>query len=262
MAQYGDLLNTLAQTNDQWSITIPEDWGQGRTAFGGIIAALMYESVKRDHPDLPPLRSTHFNFVAPASGPLHITNTIIRQGKNITTLQSQITSDKGVVCVAILSFGHAIAAQTNQSYPLFSPSTKPDDVALLPPPPHQPPFLQHFDRRPIMAPSYLSGTHHPEFLVWIRFNDAAARDLFSGLLAIADAPPPPALSAMTSITALSTINWTINMLTDNPQTTDGWWLMETKTEHIQQGYSSQIMTIWNADGTRILDGMQHVILFE
>ncbi len=272
MTTYIELLDQLAHNRTSpdhaaagathWPLTIPDDWGQGRTAFGGIIAALIYETVIRDFPDLAPLRSVHFNFVAPASGPLQIANVITRAGKNITTIESRMTSEKGVACIAILSFGHALTAQTRQTYETITPDLKPEAIGLLAAPPHQPAFLQHFDRRSILAPDYLSGAHHPEFLVWIRFNEAEAQHLFSGLLAIADAPPPPALSAARSISALSTMNWTLNLLESDPKTEDGWWLMRTKTEHICDGYSSQIMTIWNSSGTRILDGIQNVVLFE
>lgn len=262
MVTYVRLLNELTHDGAHWSITIPDDWGQGRTAFGGIIAALMYESVIREFDTLGPLRTTHFNFVAPASGPLHISNQIIRQGKNVTTIESQLRSEKGIACVALMSFGHALASTTRQNYASFCPEVRPEDVQLLAAPPHQPLFLQHFDRRPIHAPDYLSGAEHPEFLVWVRFNDVEAQALFSGILAIADAPPPPALSAVRSLSALSTINWTLNFLDDSPQTRDGWWLMQTKTDHVVDGYSSQIMTIWNADGQRIIDGIQHVAVFE
>jgi acyl-CoA thioesterase len=57
------------------------------------------------------------------------------------------------------------------------------------------------------------------------------------------------------------MNWNINMLRDNPTTTDGWFLLRTATKHIRHGYSSQEMQVWNRDGERMMDCIQHIAIF-
>ena len=53
----------------------------------------------------------------------------------------------------------------------------------------------------------------------------------------------------------------MDILSDNPQTRDGWWLIESKTETAHQGYSAQSMMVWNADGQPVIAHRQNVAIF-
>lgn len=259
---YTDLINKLVFDQQHWSVMIPDDWGQGRTAFGGIVVAVMYEAVKQQYPTLPPLRSVHISFIGPASGQLDIRVEELRVGKNVSFIEAVLSGEKGLATKAIFAFGHALEGNTDQDYPKRTDVPPPEALDPYPDPPHRPSFLAHFERRIVKGPEFLSGTHHPDFLIWLRLREQAAHPLFSSLLALADAPPPAALAAVKSLTALSTMTWTLNMLRDNPRTDDGWWLMQTQTQHIRHGYSSQIMRIWNREGAQVIDAIQHVAIFE
>ena len=63
-------------------MVLPDDWLQGRTAFGGLSAALCWEAAQRVGDALPPLRSAQFAFVGPAGGRLRIEPTLLRRGKS------------------------------------------------------------------------------------------------------------------------------------------------------------------------------------
>jgi len=69
------------------------------------------------------------------------------------------------------------------------------------------------------------------------------------------------LAGLTSVQALSSMNWNINMLSDDVYTEDGWWLVRSATRFIRDGYSSQLIQIWNSQGRRIMDSMQHLAVF-
>jgi acyl-CoA thioesterase len=259
---YTRLIASLAPDQNDWNVTIPLDWGQGRTAFGGIVAAVMYEAVKKSFPDLPPLRTAHINFIGPAIGDLKISSSVLRAGKNVTFIECCLSGEKGLASKIIFIFANPLPAETEQDYPKRTDIPAPDSLPQYAEPPHKPSFLGHFERRIIKGPEFLSQTHHPEFLIWLRLRDIEAHNTFSSLLALADAPPPAALAATKTLTALSTTNWAINLLRDNPKTEDGWWLLESSTQHIRHGYSSQRMTIWNRSGERVIDALQHIAVFE
>ena len=254
------LLKNIEQKGDEWIIDLPQDWAQGRTAFGGIVCAFLYETAKQQFPDLAPLRTAQINFVGPASGTLTMRHEIVRAGKNMTTVESKLYGEKGLATQALFVFGRALPAETNQAYPIREVPEITDTMTEVPP--HGPSFLMHIDRRTVKSAPFLSGTHHPEFLLWLRSVDKTAHSKFATLLMIGDAPPPAALAATTTLSAISSINWTFNMLQDDPKTEDGWWLMESITKHIQHGYSSQHMTIWNKAGERVMDAIQHIAVFE
>ena len=52
-----------------------------------------------------------------------------------------------------------------------------------------------------------------------------------------------------------------DMLTDRIATTDGWWLVRNAAEQIGDGYSSQAMTVWNADGAPVMASRQNIAVF-
>ena len=60
---------------------------------------------------------------------------------------------------------------------------------------------------------------------------------------------------------ISSVNFSLNILVDDPQTKDGWWQVETRQSAAEGGYSSQIMRIWNIDGKLVAEGMQCVAVF-
>ena len=60
---------------------------------------------------------------------------------------------------------------------------------------------------------------------------------------------------------ISSINWSFNLLTEAPETSDGWWLAENASEWAGNGYSSERLRLWNVDGKQMLSGMQSVAIF-
>ena len=60
---------------------------------------------------------------------------------------------------------------------------------------------------------------------------------------------------------LSSLTWIVNLLTATPTTRDGWWLLHAESLHAVGGGSSQTMTLWNADGEAVAQGMQSVAIF-
>jgi acyl-CoA thioesterase len=62
---YTDLLSSIAFGADQSSrVTVPEDWMQGRTTYGGLTAALCLKAALPLAGDRP-LRSAQIAFVGP-----------------------------------------------------------------------------------------------------------------------------------------------------------------------------------------------------
>ena len=68
---YTQMLAAVETRDDRLHIDIPADWAQGRTAYGGLTAALCVEAAALVSSDLPPLRSAQFAFIGPAAGRFH-----------------------------------------------------------------------------------------------------------------------------------------------------------------------------------------------
>jgi len=79
-----ELVGALGATVDGTAavVPLPLNWTQGRTAYGGITAALGLAAVRLLIPDLPPLRSAQVAFVGPLAGELSFRPHLLRQGRS------------------------------------------------------------------------------------------------------------------------------------------------------------------------------------
>jgi len=57
------------------------------------------------------------------------------------------------------------------------------------------------------------------------------------------------------------MTWLCNLLTPEPKTQDGWWLLRSTGDYSEKGCSSQRMAIWNTQGMPMAVGMQSVAVF-
>ena len=65
---FQDLLNPLAQEADALRFAIPDDWLQGRSAFGGLQAAFALKAMRELTGVAAPLRVMQTTFIAPVGG--------------------------------------------------------------------------------------------------------------------------------------------------------------------------------------------------
>jgi acyl-CoA thioesterase len=257
MASVRQVIEALKPTDDGWRGTIPDNWLQGRTAFGGVSTALALHAAQRLDDHLPPLRSAQVTFVGPLAGTVLIRATCLRRGRNAVFIQADVEGEAGLGLRATFVFmrdlpsrvDHAVA--TSPAFPAPRPETRVftgiKGVA----------FTQNFEfldcRDDRVGPA--------EWLRWVRLIDRAGLDPAVELAVIADSLPPAALKLVGSPAPVSSMTWLLNLLTPAPRTDDGWWLLSAATDHARAGSSSQRMAIWNTDGVSIAEQMQSVAMF-
>ena len=93
---FDSVLAGMVAVDGGWTATVPEDWQQGRTAFGGLSAALALSACRKLVPDLPVLRSGQIAYIGPAVGELTMRPTLLRRGKSMTFMGCDLFSG-GVV---------------------------------------------------------------------------------------------------------------------------------------------------------------------
>ncbi len=106
LLSYQDLVAQLTAGGQVNAITLPETWLQGRTAYGGISTALLFEAVRLHNPDAPPLRSLQVTFIGPLYGKLRFSQTVLRESKNTLLVEGQIKNELGIGLKALFIFGH------------------------------------------------------------------------------------------------------------------------------------------------------------
>jgi hypothetical protein len=256
MTALGTILDGARPSEGGFRVAIPDDWLQGRTAYGGLSAGLALHAAKGCDADLPPLRSALVAFVGPLAGEVTVTAERLRRGRNAAFIDTTIRSEAGVGLRATFVFMRDV--ESTIAYDVSKPS------------PHRPPPA---DAKLYTGPAnFFTGNFNffdlksevgpAEWLRWGRLIEREGLDPELALVVLADALPPAALRLNDGPPKpVSSLTWQLNLLRPRPETRDGWWLMHTATERAIGGYSSQRMTIWDADGVPVVDAMQGVAVF-
>jgi acyl-CoA thioesterase len=263
MSSLRAVVETLAPEGEQFVIQAPEDWGQGRTLYGGMTAALAHEAVRRGFENLPPLRSVQLAFVGPASGRLRFASTLLRRGRSSTIIANDCANDDGHVMRATFVFGAARESKVTHNY---LPAQ-----AVAPPEACEPfrkasastqrGFWNNFDSRIAAGGRLLEASApKPEFTVWTRFLDAGGADSTTALLAMADNLPPAAMVHFPAPAPISTMTWQLD-IAHVPASAEGWSLLWSGSEESSDGYSLQNMAMWSESGELVAVGRQAVAIF-
>lgn len=248
-------------TGQDSTVTLPnsETWMQGRTLYGGASALVAYTQAIRAFPDLPPLRAGQVGFVAPVGGQVDLSTEIVRRGKSVTQLRSEIHREGKLALTAFFLFGAPRAA--NALHPAAVPADFPTHYGQCEPVMEGvgPAFIQNnFELRRAQD---TSGPGEPVVRRWARLKDCGSIDPISELILLGDVLPPGAMRAMQRQGPISSINWSFNLLNVKPHTEEGWWVSENASQHADDGYSSERLRLWNSAGELVVDGMQSVAIF-
>lgn len=259
MTSYTDLIAGITATETGHAVHVTDDWKQGRTTYGGLSAALCLEAALRAVPDAPPLRSGQFAFVGPAAGELSIETRILRRGKSTLFMSVDLVGEQGAATHGVLTFG--AARDSAVSYSDAPPPAVPQAADCEPffPKSGGPGFGGQFEVRIAGGARPLSGDP-PEYLLWIRHRDPAARSL-AALIALADTPPPPAMTLFPTFGPISTMTWSLDVVGLPAEDDDGWRLLRSCSETIADGYSTQGMQLWDATGQPLILARQNVAVF-
>ena len=241
-----------------FAATVPADWMQGRTAYGGFSAALALVAAQGLVDDLPPLRSATVNFVGPLAGEVEVRAKVLRRGRNAAWISAEVSNEAGVGLTATFVFMGPVEASSLHLHEVPMPDYAVPLVEAVPLPERAgPSFAPNFDRR-FAAPR--SEEKVPEILWWERVRDTAGLDPMVSLVLLADALPPGVMP-LTGPAPISSMTWLINLLTPLPQTDDGWFLLQARGNYAEKGCSSQDMAIWNTRGEAVAVGMQSIAVF-
>lgn len=235
------------------------DWMQGRTLYGGASALVAYTLAVRAFPGLPPLRAGQVAFVAPVGEEIELAAHIVRQGRNVTQVRSEILCDGRVALSAFWLFGEGREPNAvHPSAPAEDWPGAPEDNEVVT---HQfaPAFIQkNFELRRGQARNSDRGATVRR---WARLTEAQDLDPVARLVLMGDVMPPGAMRAMQRQGPISSINWSFNVLDPESRSRDGWYLAENASQHADAGYSSERLRMWDADGRQVLDGLQCVAVF-
>lgn len=241
-------------------VLVPETWMQGRTAYGGLTAAFCLEAAWKLAPDLP-VRAVQVAFVGPVSGAVTCKAELLRRGKNAAFVSVRMTGEDGVLAECIMTFGAPRPSKLD-----LADLPAPDVPGPAETPPYfrnhkGPAFAQNFDLLIAGGAPPMSGAGKADISIWMRHRDTATPLDAVSLLALADAPPPAAMSMFTEPGRLSSMTWMAEFLTEDIRTDDRWFLARHIAQTARNGYSSQEMLLWNSRREPVMAGRQTIAVF-
>lgn len=258
---YTDLLGAIENAGpDARRVQVPETWMQGRTAYGGLTAALCLEAARKLAPDLPP-RAVQIAFVGPVNGAVTSKAELLRRGKNAAFVSVRMTGEEGVLADCIMTFG---APRPSSLDFMDLPAPEVPEASDVPPyfRNHKgPAFAQNFDLLIAGGAPPMSGADKADVSIWMRHKDPAAPLDAAALLALADAPPPAAMAMFTEPGRISSMTWMAEFLTETIETDERWFLARHVAQTSRNGYSSQEMVMWNSRREPVMVGRQTIAVF-
>lgn len=255
-----DILAGAEALESGFRLAIPEDWHQGRTAYGGLSAALALEAARRVGGDgLPPLRSALVSFVGPLFGLVEARARVLRSGRNATWLSAEILRDGEVGLTASFVFMGAVPSSLHLNERPLPHGLVPVDEARERVSPLAPVFLrEHFETRYALP---RGDRPVADIALWVRPRAWQGIDPAMALLLSADALPPAVFPLLAGPAPISSMTWQANFLSPAPATRDGWWLLRSRGDYAENGCASEVLEGWTRDGEPVMAGMQSIAVF-
>jgi acyl-CoA thioesterase len=266
---FSRVLAAIEPSADQvLAVTVPADWLQGRTVFGGMQMALGGRAMRAVLPlqaAAMPLRSAQMTFVGPLLGstPIRMKAETLRAGKSTVHARCDLMHDDGkLACTVVGIFGGPRESKFVKEMPRPEPGVSVADASnSVIASAAAPAFLQHFEVRIARGAPPYSGYTEPRSLIYARPRDRECGSE-DALLALADVIPTPVLSMLTEPSPASSVNWMIEVLRD-PAYLDlhDWVLIDTEVRAGTAGYLSQTSVLYGADGHAYSVSHQTVAVF-
>jgi acyl-CoA thioesterase len=199
----------------RWTANLPGDWAQGRTSFGGLLAAMAASAAVQVLGPERPLRSLDVAFVAPlAAGPVELDVEVLGAGKAVTQLVVSIRSGPVLGCrVHVVAGAARVSALRIDAVPTELVEGDPAEQGIEFPylPGLTPEFVQHVEHRwcSDAFPFTGGGPETARIDGWVRHRTAA--DGLPAMIALLDAWPPVVLPMVTGPAPASTVRWAIQL---------------------------------------------------
>ena len=260
MTKLSDVMNRCLTANGSAVLDrVGDDWMQGRSAFGGLQAAVALRAMRNLVPAVS-LRTFQMIFVAPVGAEaMRAQARVLRTGKSATHVESRLEADGVTLALAVGVFGSARESIVRLDLPAPAPLRV---TAKLPYVPGvMPAFMQHFDVGLLdgALPFANARVDHAYYELSLRDQGPVSE---AHLLVLADFMPPVALSWMPGVVPGSSLTWMLEIVDDDyaTQPLQG-WRADATMQAARDGYTSQTTTIYAPDGRAIALSRQSMVVF-
>jgi len=259
--KFSQAMQSVTRHGDQWRASVSEDWLQGRSAFGGLQAALALRAMRELVPPDMPLRTLQVTFLSPVpAGSVAIRAACLRKGRSAMHVEASLCDGEQVLCRLLGVFGSARASVLDfqpEQLPVVAEAAKElRYVEGL-----MPAFTQHFRASWLRGDLPFSGGSQRKSVLQLSLRDEGRPDE-THVLAFADFIPPIALSMFDRQTPGSSLTWMIEMLRDRYDDLgmDG-WRVDAELLAARDGYTNQSVMLWGPRGEPVALSRQSMVVF-
>jgi acyl-CoA thioesterase len=246
-----------------WTATVPEDWAQGRTTFGGLVAALGARAMSARVPGVP-LRSIYTQFVGPvAPGALEVQTHILRSGRSVLHAEARVFQSGVLTTILFGVFG-----ESRPSEAVLAGAAPPalGDPAAIPRLPYiegvTPRFTKNFEFRwPQARLPFVGASDDVTLGGFIRCESANEADE-ALLICLVDAWPAATLRMLNAPAPASSVTWKLDFAKGALAFEHSDFVrFESRTHMSADGYCTVEAEVWNVQGVLLARSSQLVAIF-
>lgn len=252
------------------NLDIPAGWGQGRTTYGGLVAAVLAaRAIGASELDPVTLRALTTNFLAPVVvGPARVSAEILRRGSSATQVEVRIEQPDDAGATSLRAVALATFGTPRESAVDIRPaalSELPDPAAREPWPYVEglmPEFMANVEFRQFGGQLPFSGAPNGDVTGYMRFAEPTGGFDVEHLVALIDAWAPAPSQMLTSPAMMSTMTWTLELVAPlgDVDPAARWWY-EVTTDAAHGGYGHSEARVFTDDGRPVAISRQTIALF-
>lgn len=254
-----------AKTDSEFPIS--EQWGQGRSIFGGLTAALILVHVQSNIDATEhDLRTVNIHFCGATSAdiPCEFRHRVLSAGKSVIQIEGQLLQNGEVKTQIIACFTLARSSSIDinlapKVFPVAWQDTHP--IAFVGG--KVPDFIKYFDLRYTNNNLPFSGSKDSLITGWMRFNEPSEALNDASILALIDAWPPAILPMLSKPAPTSTITWNVEFMYPRPPLeVEDLLYYECSAIEAGQGYAHTEGKIYHPNGQLLALNRQMVGIYD
>lgn len=221
-----------------WTLEAVAEWQQGRTLFGGLVAAALTRAMSAELSNELPLRHLSITFAAPINvGQTEIMTCLDRTGSSTAFTSATVHQNGSLTTRASAVFGSARSSAI--SVPPAAPTFEKDFATAEQLPYVEglvPAFLQNIDMRWAIGDYPFTGSERGTLGGYCRFDPPSAG--VAAVVGLLDSWPPAVLPMANGLTAGSTITWNAHFVGPIPSDPEAWFEFRYDTVSCSDGYAT------------------------
>ena len=259
MIDLASLVPAVLQQHD----TVPEEWSQGRTAYGGLLAAIGMAALREFVPADRQARSLFVQFLGPIppGQSFDVKTEILSSGKSLTVGKVTIVVESKPCFLQVVTYavGRESVAQVTPSQAPAWPAA--ETLQALPFLPNiTPNFTQAFSYRWAEGPMPFSGSQESHFGGYFAYKGEPGPAEVA-LLGMLDAWPPAVLPMLKGPAPASTVSWSVHLFDIPEVKAREWWSYRARTAAAGSGTATTQAELYSPDGRLVALSEQLVAVY-